>query len=290
MHIPGLPSIEWNSQAPREWTARSLAGTFTGVIATLWLDQRTVSQTIPVGTTIDLERHAGKQPVLVMVGEQVDVHPEVFGYRFQFNSVRRYGEVLLALPNLVTNANGGAGNVTPVTFFARLYLDRWMPIVFGRWPYGWNKVKADITFGDSHLQVRNRRQRTLIDLQIRDRHDVCNDPWTESAGQLQQWLAQPILFGRNKRYQVTTIDFDWTSATLEPIDVDLKTGRGLMRQMPPSQQRLHWSETTAGSFRVAVPWSMSTCYLPLRDIASLDRVGSKQNSASRRWTTGLDAA
>lgn len=252
----GWPSIERAPRVPRTWQARTLDGCFSGAVVVLNVDHQKLRHTLPPGLVTDATLHGATHPLILMVGIQNRVHPVAFGYRWQFPAMNRYHEACLVVPDLKHEPKVATSSER-VLYFARLYLDRLAPTLYGRWPYGWNKCLAKFTGSPHRLRIERRRKGILLDMTVRAGSATNGDDQHRRA--IRNWLSQPAIIGIKRVGWPSRLQFDWSTAAESPADVSLKLGpRLLIGVDPQTRNSRDESPETCLGMHLTAAWSLLT--------------------------------
>ncbi len=257
--IPGWPAVERAEHIRRSWQTRSLDGRFSGTVIVLNVDHENLRRTLPPGLSTDAGLHGKRHPLLLMVGTQRAVHPVVFGYRLQFSAMREYREACVVVPDLVPAGSPANASAAWRTYFARLYLDRIAPTLYGRWPYGWNKCLARFTEDQHCVRIERRRKGLLLELKTSRPTDVGHRPDFAAFDRIAAHLARPAIVGQKRVDRPSRLTFRWSEADIEPVEAELAIGPRLLIGLDAQHRTTgDADENGCHACQICVDWSLET--------------------------------
>lgn len=196
----------------------------------------------------------GTHPVLLLLGQERSVHVNIAPW-FRI----RYGEFATVMP-FVQWRTPPTSYRGPYLWTPLLYLDRWLPILAGRWLYGFAKAKAVITSSADSYRVNDAEtRRVLLDAQTGPSGAAPNPAEFATLATL---LQQPSLSQRDGAFICSTFDWNLPQAELSTSSADVQINQFYMYGLPNGAvENYHVSGlsdlTNGGAFHIRTTWTLS---------------------------------
>ena len=212
-------------------------GRLEGVIAIADLAAAVAAALLPPGLELLPQNSApaGRHPLILLFGEHGRVGAA--GLRYGL----RYREFVLALPCVRPRA----GPRGPFCHLPLLLLDRRLPVLLGRWLYGFAKRLAGIRWTANGFDIARRSDGAPL-LEARCR-PLALGP---ASAPVRGLLEQPLISGGGPRWRYARFDFGWAQARLQAVEAEIAIDPGLLTGLPVGPIRVE------RAFRLETDWTL----------------------------------
>ncbi len=220
---------------PLAWPRAS--GRLGAVVAIADLAAEVAAALLPAG--LELRPQGRRHPLIVLLGEHQRVGPPWLPFGL------RYREFVLALP-FVRPRGGPRG---PFCHLPLLLLDRQLPVLLGRWLYGFAKRRATIRWTAASFEIAARPGGAwLLDARFR------TTGGTTGPEAAQDLFEQPLISGgAGGRWRYARFDFGLARARLEAVEAEIGVHPDLLAGLPAGPLRV------GRAFRLDTDWTLGRC-------------------------------
>jgi hypothetical protein len=225
-----------------------MSGSFSGMVAPLFLPPGVVRSWLPPGLQLASECPYAARPVIVMFGSIDDLAREkLVTVKPRFG--RHFLETFVAVPYLRLEA---APRGAPVFHFVRVYTDSLKGTTKGIRQSGWPKIYTPIATTDETYRITPDGAGTILGAQMDYAHLKPVGAGNHSLRQVEAMLSQPLVLRHEGVYNIYSFDFHFDKAALTSMPVSLEIREGFMPQLGPMKGKMPGiADSDFGAFHLA---------------------------------------
>ncbi|MBD3674338.1 MAG: hypothetical protein HUJ26_12505 [Planctomycetaceae bacterium] len=244
--------------------ARTLCGTFAGVVSSVQMHRTSIDRLIPVGSGLvpvaepEDERHT----VLFLFGQQRQVRNVWGKWEFQYGFGREYEEVLLVIPGLRTPPGVDHPALSPVTLYARIFLNSLCSSILGRLMYGFSKHIGRFENEEASFTAYNRHSERIFSATF---SPTTGNVSESEVARIRELFSCPVVFaGKPKKdaqspLSIRKFDYDIRADSIEPVETAVTVEHQFTKKSPLlSFSNVGLDRDSNGAFRCEFPWVMTT--------------------------------
>lgn len=225
-------------------------GRMTAVVAILPVAHDAARAMLPAG--LDLAAQdvipGDRHPLVLILGQQSDVRSRLLPFGAD------YLEFILALP-FVERRAGRERACGPFSYPARLYLDRGLPTVAGRFLYAYDKRRAAIRMTENSYSIADSAHGAPM---LEARFQIAGPAIEPSRIVAATLFDLPVISRAAGGWRYSVADFGLDRAELQPVELRLAIHRAFVPGLPVGEFPFKGMEGDASpAFRIRADWRLA---------------------------------
>lgn len=246
--------------------ARTLRGTFAGIVSSTRIHHSAIEPLIPVGSGLTPveESEDDKYLVSFLFGQQRQVRSVWGRWEFQYGFGVKYEEVLMVIPGLKLPPTSDYSELPAVTLYARIYLNSLCSSVLGRFMYGFSKHHGRFENEENSFTAFNRHDERIFQAKVSSAEGTVSGSEIERVREL---FAQPVVFagkpqnGGESVLSIRQFDYEIHEDFIQPMETEVTVDQKFTKKSPTlTFSNVGLDRDPSGSFRCEFPWIMTQCH------------------------------